>query len=520
MEINQIKENIKNKKSDWELLKVLDTDLKSTSKIRVRHNCGYIIEKTYSNFMRNTFECKVCSEKRKEIERKNEFQKRLNEKFNEQYEVINFTKVKENTTIKCLKCNHEFVIKGSNILTPTFGGCPNCRSKNIISLEEIKRRIKEKHGNKFVYISGYKDTLEDICEFKFVKCKHTFKMNLKNLLRRKNINCEKCNEKDLKKIERIDKTIEPLYKALKIEADKKRVLVRCNKCGKELYLPINNLFTFKRCSCEDSLRQIISENFIELFKFGKSLNLSSYLKNNMEAVTDFNYYRVTDYYFSKKINDKLINLTNDINMTLKDKNLNNLVKLPHKKIHMTFNNLKLKNDDNIITIKECYAIQLDNFNIDKIFHLSFDFETKKNLEMTFGFRNGYLFTGKVTADKRIRLALTFIFKLILILNREEDFREIQEYESNNKINNILYKNDRESSITTKVELRNIIFNLTKNKLKIINRGHTNRKIGCNFTVAAHYRYYEKTGKRVFINSFEKGKEFKNIRRIEKNYIVK
>ena len=100
-----------------------------------------------------------------------------------------------------------------------------------------------------------------------------------------------------------------------------------------------------------------------------------------------------------------------------------------------------------------------------------------------------------------------------------------------------YNNERTTKFTSKIRKNSYRENnidevgitehkvLTKdiktNYVNIVNVGNTKRrKIKASYDVAGHFRHYVKTGKRIYIAPFEKGKQYRHIRRIEKDYIIK
>ena len=164
-------ENIENKQSTLKVIKYNDDDDIKCECIK----CGFKLKDSYRNFMYDKFECKYC-----EI-------MKVSNRFDSGELILDNV---ENGKIHfhCRKENHKYSMLRHNFLRYKGAGCDDCKR---FTLDDIKEKINEMHGDKFKY---------DFDNFKSVHTKiniicengHNFKQKISNHLQGKG--CPVCNE--------------------------------------------------------------------------------------------------------------------------------------------------------------------------------------------------------------------------------------------------------------------------------------------------------------------------------------
>lgn len=485
--------------------------------VTIKHKCGEIFTKSCQQFMCKNLiiQCEKCRKNQTLIDAQN----KIDEKYGKgEYTLLNEEPLKAKSFLKLRhKCGYEFEkqygwVKAS--ITKS-GLCPNCKtSQSNKTHNEIARLTYERTNGKIAYVSGYTKNTDE-CSFKFVKCGHEFKAKpFKVYNYYKTMYCKECNcHKELLK----DKSVldELFFHDLvdrEYTANKNLYYVlKCKYCGKEHSVERRSLNTYA-CDCPLSIKKEIVSNANDIFLTGKTDLLCDYLKENFDKFNEFRKERTVEY----TISDNVLSKLNFIEENIPTKELN-VPELPFSKMLLKMNlNYELTNTK--CCINEFFITKINNFGLGYIFCMSIKIGVSKEYCL-----EGYIFRGRIyfinddiNINVRMRKGLTYCLKVINLLNKEIK-RDQEIYESFRSITH------SESDIIGEydiVEFKTLTIDTSKNRMKIINKGHSKRTIKCNFVVSGHYRHYENTGKTIFIKPFEKGIEFKNIRRIEKSYIVK
>lgn len=164
-------ENIENKQSNIKVIEYVDND----DIVCECKNCGFELKDSYRNFTRKEYKCKYCEI----MEVSNRF---------DSGELILDDVKNGKIYFHCKKENHEYIMSRRNFLRFNNAGCNECRR---FTLDDIKEKINEIHGNRFKYdFSNFKSVhtkINIICENG-----HNFKQKISNHLQGKG--CAVCNE--------------------------------------------------------------------------------------------------------------------------------------------------------------------------------------------------------------------------------------------------------------------------------------------------------------------------------------
>lgn len=291
------------------------------------------------------------------------------------------------------------------------------------------------------------------------------------------------------------------------------VEVICNDCGKVTSIlrseHLKGQVQFRaKCSCETFNQKHIAENCLNLMKQGKVERLNKYF--SVDDLKEIHSEKLVEYNIDKSLNKDLQNLEY-IHDTLPQVKIN----LPFKKI-----NVKLKN---YIFHEHIELIEINAIKVNNLIYVNTVIEavykTKRGLNSCYlVLRNnklGFLSKKNVTNIKAMQNAIN----IIEYITNLQDNKKKQKY-TNVFNQNTYYQQEVEEGETGIVDHKLLIKD-TKSRYLYINQGYsTKRKIRTSYTVSGHYRHYRKSNKKIFINSFEKGKQYRHIRRIEKNYKLK
>lgn len=120
---------------------------------------------------------------------KEEFDKQISEKYNENLESINFQTTKHPVTIRCKDCGYEqFFSKAANFIycapSERKGFCPNCRKEKVFNKmthSDFLKRVEENNSNSFEFLTEYKNRDKDITA-RCLKCNSIFTRNARAFL--------------------------------------------------------------------------------------------------------------------------------------------------------------------------------------------------------------------------------------------------------------------------------------------------------------------------------------------------
>ena len=196
---------------------------------------------------------------------KDEYVKRLSEKFNNQIELVGeYTKFKEETLHLCAKCGEQFMISPETMLRRSCP-CQNCSAYDPNTsvkfretrvgapkktIDQYRSQLSEKFNGQIEVLSdtynGNRNPLLHLC----TKCGETFEANPFDMMRRKNA-CLFCGEdiykREGRKLGSRKKTHEQIVQQLKdrwgdkvaaiseYDGNVKKMKFRCNVCGSEFW---------------------------------------------------------------------------------------------------------------------------------------------------------------------------------------------------------------------------------------------------------------------------------------------
>jgi hypothetical protein len=531
----QNKVNLRKNSDEYEIIEFYKHENKNKDKVVVKHNkCGIVKTINYSSLMKKDYKCSC--EKGSRIVTKSKFdkedlQKAIDNNFGKNiFTIIDLENgLYSKVTIKHNKCGSIFSYEGNNLIRLKEYNCEcgekiiSPLNKNITPLNTLRKRLFEKSKGRIIYKRGYK-SLSTPCIFFDNKCKREFEM-IPRLLLRFNYLCPLCKDEEEKQ-----KSIDLWQKRFdfyKINDIKNRKLyMECKTCHKEI---VSSLMTkgnrMALCECEEKIKSKITNDLLNINLYGKTENLSEYLKENEEFLLESSLDSFTTYDVKKNMNDFILKEVDKID-EIKGGRVNDIIRdtlLMHPKVNFKFDDFVFtsKNKRFSFKLKSFTAIDVNKFNIRRIFNIVIERKNGEIYDFNFFIDDSHLIhitteNNYGTSNSYVNNSVGLCFKILLLFNKRYTYtNEIKDYESNSIITPSNKKNDKVNI----VEYKELKLDLKKERVRIINKGHSTRKISCNFFVSGHFRHLE-SGKSTFIKRFEKGKEFKNIRRIEKNYIVK
>lgn len=444
--------------------------------------------------------------------------------------ILKSESIYDDATFKCNINNEEFTMKLGTILYSS-NECPICKEKRKKEelIKKYQRIIDEKFNNKakvldvktHLYVSGKSGkkisrVILDIVH----SCGHREERNV-SVINSATLNCQKCNsfsEKFKKKNKQIEKNIFPLYKVLEVykygsDVDKKLRNTRrmfkleCKKCGDIIDIHAPFLYKHGKCSCINKEKLKISLNLLDIFfEKGKTEKLNDLL--DIEYIKELRHYRQINYTF--KTNDFILPEIEYSRSSISK------IKLPHKYMKIVFDTpVNYIDTRNNMEIYEINILNFDNLEIDNIF--SVVFRTKRVDKIrTLRFYSYQTYT--VLEDNLLKpyahTIKEFICRIILMLTSSDN-----NYYLSDSSKSYEYNDEREESITNLVEYKDVTINNKTKNIIIKDKGRSKRKIKASFDVRGHWHTL-RNGKKKFFEQYEKGKQYRNIKRIEKNYIIK
>lgn len=474
--------------------------------------------------------CEVCAAK----QFKQRKQDLLDEKFGKgQITLVEYNGERKKSLFKANQCGHTFSVLYPTIIDrkDTNYICPECQKntvyKPVLSDEEIQRKLDEVYNRKIIYVNDKQRTgniAKDPLTFKFRKCNHTFERLFYPLIKSKNTEAVKCQicENDIVKnhYRKLNDVILPSHEIVGRATDTKKVIydIRCKECN-EITAKIRvesgmGKYAKCKCSCGDINQQEIINNFLDIFHIGKTDKLNKYI--SIDDLRDFQIKRTTNYKFQKSFEQTFMNSMGTFyenNQFITD------IPFPQDKISMDFTNLNMKFKFEGVTYKllNVYAFDLKGlYDINKVIEI--EYETSTVQRFLFVIKKGRYATYTSLRDSTgERKVANLVFNILHLLTNYYNERTTK-FTSKIRKNSYRENNIDEVGIT---EHKVLTKDIKTKYVNIVNVGNTKRrKIKASYDVAGHFRHYIKTGKRIYIASFEKGKQYRHIRRIEKDYIIK
>lgn len=129
---------------------------------------------------------------------------KVNELYNNQFEVVSFTKMHAPVVLKCNKCGHIFSKRGSDILnTYKFAGCPNCReNKRGIHQHDdnyLEHALEEApDGKEYKWLDKYSGNPKDKHKIQHLTCGHIYEVKPVNFRYCDKNRCPYCARKKSK----------------------------------------------------------------------------------------------------------------------------------------------------------------------------------------------------------------------------------------------------------------------------------------------------------------------------------
>src|SRR5699024_10419566 len=129
-----------------------------------------------------------------------EISREVKELYDGEYELISdYTKMTDPIKVKHLPCNKEYTIKrAKGFINEGTNKCPICYPRKLggnstkrITEEEFLKRFKNKLSDEYTYISGFKNTKENIL-IRHNVCGHEYKVSPNMLLGSRNRRCPNC----------------------------------------------------------------------------------------------------------------------------------------------------------------------------------------------------------------------------------------------------------------------------------------------------------------------------------------
>lgn len=528
----KIQEHVdKKKNNEYEVIEFFKHENRNKSRITVKHKvCNFTRTIGYYRFLKSDYKCTCITKIKPKIGKYtvSDLQKVVNENFGEKvFEIIEIENgLYSNVTIKHKKCGTIFIVKGNVFSRLREYNC-KCGEKvishlnrNVVPLNVFKEKLFEKTGGRILYRDGYKG-LNTPCKFYDKKCGREFEIKPDFLLTF-NYNCPLCaKNEDKEKSIKLWQSRFDFYKVNDI-IDRK-LHMECKICHKKIVSSfMKNGNKLALCDCEKKLKRKITDDLLNININGKTENMSTFLKEDTEFLLDLAKHSFVTYEVKDNMNEYIISETDKYIITSRVNDIVRDTLLTYKKVNFKFNNFKYvdKNKKASFKLLSFTAIDVNKFNIRRIFNTVIERNNGDIYDFNFYIDESHLF--HLTSDEYkdnvyVNKSIGLCFRLLLLFNKRYSYtNDIKDYESNSTI----IPNEDKNDSTNIIEYKELKLDLTKNRIRVINKGHTTRKISCNFEVSSHFRHYNKNGKTIFIKSFEKGKEFKNIRRIEKTYIVK
>ena len=226
---------------------------------------------------------------------KEEFLNRLYDKYKDEYTYISGYKSMTNGKIKIRhnKCNNIYEVLPNNLLNNNRK-CPYCSKNKKVTLDDFLDRLYNKYGNRYEYISEYKNMksgTDNKVKLKCNICNNIIEINPDNLLNN-NRGCKYCNEINKKKLglnkikeyekiflSRFNKELSDEYELLsKYNGNNKYVTIKHKICNNIFKVTPNNLLGYNKTKCPNCSHRF-SQKEDELYEFIKSIYKYKIIRN-------------------------------------------------------------------------------------------------------------------------------------------------------------------------------------------------------------------------------------------------
>lgn len=202
----------------------------------------------------------------------NLLEKRLKEKYpNEKFEVLNYTRMKDNATVKCLTCGKIYTQKAENFLRKTkVSLCTDCGMKQHFK-NKYQDKINKKYPNEKIQILEFNGAKEKI-RVKCLKCgnEYEFESGENILVPSKKRVCSHCfpNKRDalqntFKKFQIfMDETT--LFKDFIIPENlngNSLIESTCVFCGEKNYKTMYDYMRGRGCVCQGGCKKMTNEEY-------------------------------------------------------------------------------------------------------------------------------------------------------------------------------------------------------------------------------------------------------------------
>ena len=266
-------------------------------KLEIRCKCGNkfsVSFKTFTNSKTPKQQCNECGLKNRISKRTlplEKLQKEINEKFNNEFEIVGeFKNRNTHTNFRHKVCGYDWLTTPTNFLRDS--GCPKCnkRVKNntiktsktkiiITKTDYFKDRVKELTGDEYLVLSEYTKAIEKII-LKHNKCGRTYKTTPHDFI--SGCRCPMCwNENKLGKFQKnTNQFVNEIKEKYKNEytiigeyvGARTKTEVRHNKCGNIFEISPDNLLRGKGCPyCFESKGEKRIEKYLKENNIGYTL---------------------------------------------------------------------------------------------------------------------------------------------------------------------------------------------------------------------------------------------------------
>ena len=235
--------------NEYEILKPF---LGNEETVPFRHKaCGYIFERTVSMFLRSQNKL-FCPECRRQ-ERLKDAQRKLQEKFNGEFEFEDINEYKTNRdelNFVHKECDTVFKYNLEKILSCKTTPCPTC-SDMIKNEERFRSELYKKHKGEYILLGKFESTKKKT-SFRHKKCNRLFVKNPYDVLN-SDTPCTHCvKESKMLGIKEAQKKVYEnsgdLFKLNGIyRGIKKDIPVTCNSCGGVFISTPKKMFLKKKC---------------------------------------------------------------------------------------------------------------------------------------------------------------------------------------------------------------------------------------------------------------------------------
>lgn len=181
--------------------------INNSTPVLIKHiPCGHTIElKRLTKFFNNPdYEpCPYCRHRQTSVKHftKEELSKKINDLYNNQFEVLSFSKMHLPVSLRCNKCGTTFSKRGSDILNiHKFAGCPHCR-ENKRGMHQhdddyLQHALDEApDGNEYKWLDKYSGNPKDKHRIQHLVCGHIYEVKPVNFRYCDKNRCPFCSKK-------------------------------------------------------------------------------------------------------------------------------------------------------------------------------------------------------------------------------------------------------------------------------------------------------------------------------------